>query len=212
MQNFTIPQPPPTGDRNLAQGTYSKEGEKLDYTYYDTCLIKSASTDTMKYFQAPQGQIANDGSTVKLLHHTNMTLGGQIPRGQRLTIRCIKIEYLALTQFADTTILAWYKFLAYTTCQFFITGKDALSVLTLQELLGAATLVLPAVTSTTFSSTVNRIILPRFHGIFPLNTPITLAEQTNFEVRVTPQVATPTTVCTGDFLKIGLSGILERFS
>jgi hypothetical protein len=207
-----VPVPRRRRRKNLAQGTYATSGEKLDHSYFDTQLIVASSTTPMHFFQNAQGQAFNTGSSVKGLQHTNMTIGGQLPRGQRFTIRNIKLMYTATAQLADATIQLWYEFLANTTMEFMITGKDSLCTLTLQEILGASTLILPAVTSTTFSSTINRIILPRFHGIYPLNTPIILAEQTNFEVKVTPQVATPASGLDGDWLKISLNGILERLS
>ena len=209
----TIPVTPRKRRRNLAQGTYSTAGEKLVHTYYDTQLIQSASVAPMHFFQAAQGQPLNGvGAALKTLQHTNMTMGGQIPRGQRFTIYCIKLMYTAITLLADASILGWYNMLANCTFEFLISGKDSLLTLTLQELLGASTLILPAPAVGSGYSTVNRIILPRFHGNFPLSTAIVLSEQTNFECRVIPQVVTPTTVLTGDFLKIGLSGVLERLS
>jgi hypothetical protein len=210
--NKAIPIIPRERGGDLRKGTYSQGGEKIVFSYYDTCFIVASSTTAMHFFQSAQGQIANNGSTTKTLQHTNTSLGGQIPRGQKMRIDSIKMLYTAVAAFSAATILAWYKFLADTTLEFLINGKDSLLTITLQEVLGPAALIIPTVASSTGTELQARIILPRFHGIYPLSTPIVLAEQTNFEIRVTPQVATAATGMTGDYLKLCINGMLKRLS
>ncbi len=113
---------------------------------------------------------------------------------------------------AGTEIIQkWYNLLAKSTLEFKIPGKDSLLTLTLQELLGPATLC--ADTPTVSGDTI-RFIQPRYSGIFPLNKPIILAEQTTFGVLITHQTAPDSTLygTTGDIIKISLNGILERRS
>lgn len=205
--------PPVRKKRNLSQGTYSTTGEKLGFSYYDTQLVVASSTSPMNFFQAAQGQPLNGvGGAIKTLQHTDMTTSGQVPRGQRMTIHVLKIMYTAVTALSGANILKFYTMLANTTMEFVITGKDSILTLTLQELLGAATLIIPTVASGTGTELQARIMLPRYHGMFPLSPPIVLAEQTNFYIRVTPQVAMPSSGLDGDYLKLSMSGILERLS
>jgi hypothetical protein len=162
-------------------------------------------------FQQALGQ----GSTPKTLDQTNMTGNGQIPTGQRLTVHRIKMFYVSQSSYwssAGTAIIQkWYNLLAKTTFEFKIPGKDSLLTLTLQELLGPATL---CADTPTVSGDSIRFIQPRYAGIFPLNKPIILAEQTTFGCLITHQTAPDSTLygTTGDIIKIGLNGILERRS
>jgi hypothetical protein len=215
----------PRQRRNLAQGTYSKSGEKLDWTYYDSQFFLTGNVQTMFFFRNGIGMPMNDGVTLKSEDMTNLPLGGQLPRGQRLTIKHLKIMYgigsgtypsgSAVAQAALTTaaILNFYSLMETMTFKFMITGKDSLLTLTLQEVLGANTLHLPATeVGTTGSAVNNRLIMPRYHGIFPLNTPLILAEQTNFDVQVNFNSTAPAALLNYNFLKIGLNGKLERLS
>jgi len=204
--------------KDLSEGTYSPTGELLDYTYYDSFGLNH-TIQSYNLFQQAQGQgISATTSTgtaaVKNIADTNMTQGGQLPRGQRLTVRNLKI----LLNFQSTTgspaamvttdIAKLYHFLSETVLEFKITGKDSLFVYTLQELLGTS--VLTALVPTVSGDNIP-LIQPRFHGIFPLNKPIILAEQTNFSVPVTVANASDASI-DGLVVKVGLNGILERRS
>jgi hypothetical protein len=191
------------GQRDLSKGTYSKFGEKLDYTYYDSALLAIATTQ-IRLFQQGLGQ----GSTPKRQDQTNMSIGGQLPRGQRMTIKNIKIMLSSATALGTAAVQKLYDMLNQTTFEFIITGKDSLISLTLQELMGISTAI--AMTPTAAGDNIP-FILPRYHGIFPLNIPIILAEQTNFEVKIIHQVAVDTLLA-GMVLKVGLNGKLERKS
>lgn len=195
--------------KNLNQGTHARGGEVMDWTYFDTFNVSASLSINM--FQTAYGQ----GSPAKTLDNTNMTANGQIPTGQRLTIHRIKMFYVSQSTYwasgGTAIVQKWYNLLAKTTMEFKIPGKDSLLTLTLQELLGPATLVADV---PTVSGDNIPIIKPRYSGIFPLNKPIILAEQTQFGVLVTHQTAPDSTLygTTGDIIRIGLNGILERKS
>lgn len=186
---------------NLRQGTYSVYGEKLDWTYWDT-IVLAYGTTSHRMFTTPLGQSS------KNLDLTNMRLAGMIPTGQRLVTKRIKAMYSTANAFATADVQYFYSMLAQTTVEVIISGKDSLFECTLHELFGAANLcaVTPSVSGDNIS-----IIQPRYHGIYPLNKALILAENTNFEVRVIHQTA-HNTALDNDRLTIGLSGILERRS
>jgi hypothetical protein len=195
--------------KNLARGTHAKGGEILDWTYYDSMNISAVLSNQL--FQLSLGQ----GSPAKTLDQTNMTVNGQIPTGQRMTAHRIKFMYVSQsTSWASAgtaQVQKWYSMLAKTTLRVHIPGKDDLIELTLQELLGACTLVADV---PTVSGDNIPIIKPRYHGIFPLNKPLVLAQNTSFTVYVEHQTAPDAALYTGtgDIIKIGLNGILERRS
>jgi len=194
--------------QNLDRGTHARGGEVMDWTYYDSFNV-AASPLARNMFQTAVGQSS------KTLDQTNMTANGLIPTGQRLTIHRIKMFYISQSSYwasAGTAIIQkWYNLLAFSTFEFKIPGKDSLLTLTLQELLGPATLCADV---PTVSGDSIRFIQPRYSGIFPLNKPIILAENTSFGCLITHQTAPDSTLygTTGDIIKIGLNGILERKS
>ena len=191
--------------RNLSIGTHAKSGEVMDWSYYDSITLLS-TTLSFNMFQSAVGQSS------KRLDQTNMTANGLIPTGQRFTIHRVKILYTgqAGTWVSAGTAQLQYLFTALnkSTLEFKIPGKDSLLVLTLQELLGDALQIVVAPTTAGNSLDAPKC---RFSGIFPLNKPIILAEQTSFGVLVTHQVANNAALDT-DILKISLNGILERRS
>ena len=81
---------------NLQRGTHSAGGEVLDWSYYDTETVNH-SVAVNNLFQLSLGQ----GSTPKTLELTNMTVNGQIPTGQRLSIHRI----VCLQQKVDRSIV-----------------------------------------------------------------------------------------------------------
>jgi len=183
---------------NLQQGTYGIGGEMVDWTYYDTAIL-AAATLVHRLFTAPL-------SSAKTLDITNMTQAGQVPQGQRLTVRNIKCMFSSNAAIGTATIQKVYDVFSKTVIELLIPGKDALLQVTLQELMGNASMV--AVTPTTAGDNVN-INRPRFHGIFPLNQPLVLAALTPFEIRITHVTAVDAAVADCR-LKIGLNGILRR--
>lgn len=195
--------------KNLERGTHSAAGEVLDWTYFDTLTV--SATLSTNLFQVALGQ----GATPKTLDKTNMTVGGMIPTGQRFTIHRIKMTYISQSAYwasaGTANVQYWYSMLTQSTLEFKIPGKDSILTVRLDEILGASTLVADV---PTVSGDNIPMIQPRYHGIFPLNKPIILAENTSFGVLITHQTAPNAGLynTTGDMIKIGLNGILERRS
>lgn len=183
----------------LQQGTYGAAGEVLDWSYYDSFSLLSTVVSN-RLFTVPLGQAS------KTLANTNLTSAGQIPQGQRFTIRAIKIFYKTSAAKATAVVQNYYDFLGNTTVQFIIPNKGPMGQWTLLELLGVSSAF--ALTPTASGDNIP-LISPRFHGIYPLNTPLTLAALTPFYVEVTQQVAGASTLDT-DRLLISLAGTLVR--
>lgn len=183
----------------LQEGTYSKGGAVLDWSYYDTMKIEAA-TRSHRLFTTPLGQ---NGKT---LADTNMTSASQIPQGQNMTVRAIKMLYTASGTKTAAQIEAFYKMLKNTTVELFIAGKDASFQFKLNELMQSPILV----NIDTAANTANvPLVEQRAVGVFPLNVPITLAGLTSFEIRVTHHVAADASL-NNDEITISLNGGLLR--
>lgn len=183
----------------LSVGTYGSEGDVLDWTYYDVAAL-AAATLTHQFFTTPLGQAG------KTLADTNLTLAGQIPQGQLMDIRAIKIFYTTNGALATADVQSFYTMLDQTTVSIKLENKDTMGQWTLQELLGVSTLA--AMTPTAAGDNIP-LISPKFHGVFPLNNKIVLAAMTPFKVTVQHHTAVAAGLA-DDRLKIGLAGILTR--
>jgi hypothetical protein len=183
---------------NLQQGAVGKEGNILDYTYYDTISLLS-TTQVFNMFAIPNGQGG------KNLSDTNMTVAASLPQGQRLNVGAIKMMYTFHAVFNEATLQLFYTALQNISVEMIIMNQDY-GRWTLMELIGSAVcgIGVPAVAGN------NDTLLSqaKYHGIFPLNVPIKLPALNQFSLRITAQVATNAAL-DGDKLKVGLSGILE---
>lgn len=185
----------------LQTGTYGTEGERLDWTYYDTAIL-AAATLTHRLFTNPLGA---GGKTLDL---TNLTQAGQIPQGQHLQVKAIKLMYRTSAVKNTASVVSFYDMLAQSTISIKLQNKDSMGQWTLQEIAGAATLY--ALTPTAAGDNIP-LIQPKYHGIFLLNNKITLAALTPFEVTLTHHTAVNAALA-NDQLKIGLAGTLIRVS
>lgn len=190
-------------NRNLIsyqQGSIGKGEDMFDYTYYDTQTI-AATTTSFRMFQTPVGQGG------KTLDKTNLKAAGTLPQGEQLIVGKIKAMYYANAIANDATFQNILDMFFNTTVEIIVQNKDV-GIFTLAEIFGISllTVQLPTVAG----NNVN-VPEPRFHGIFPLNTPIMLAALNSFELRVTHQTAAAATL-NGHGLRIGLNGVLKRLS
>lgn len=185
----------------LARGTYGKGGEILDWTYYDSAILAAATTVHRLFTVALGG-----GAPAKTLDRTNMTTAGQMPQGQNLAVRAIKIWIATANALATADVQTFYTMLRTATVELILPGKDSMGQWNMAEVLGAATLT--ALTPTAAGDNIP-IVQPRFHGILPLNTPLVLAALTPFEVRITHHTASGAAL-DGDLLFVGLTGTLQR--
>lgn len=188
---------------NQQRGTYSKYGEKLSYSYFDTVALTAAGVD-YSLFQTPIG----GGATPKTIAQTNMTLGGQIPQGQKFIITKLKFFYVSAAVKAAANEQTLNDFLAQGVIRIFITGKDAIYSKSVQEVLGQTIIWsdVALAASAPFSRSYSW-----YTGVDTLKTPITLAALTNFEVRLTtPTALGGGNVLIGDSVRVALSGTLFR--
>lgn len=181
-----------------SQGTYSAGGDAIDWSYYDTNQIPAAAGQ-VRYFVNPIGA---GGKTIA---DTNMIAAGQIPKAQNHVVTHIKSFYTSASAKGTAQVQGFYALLKATVVEFIIANKYYYGQWCLQELMGIASLF--ALTPSTAADNIP-LIQPRFHGIFPLNTPIVLAENTNFELKVT-YTATPAQYLPADLLMLSLYGKLS---
>lgn len=192
-------------DLRYGQGTYSAGGDAVDWSYYDTMCVPAAA-GVVRYFVNTIGQNNNKATPVaKTLADTNMLSSGQIPNAQNMVVKALKVFYTTAGALATANVQALYTAIKNATVEIYIANKFVYGQWTLQELLGAASLI--ALTPTTAGDNIP-LIQPRFHGIFPLNTAIQLASKTSFEIRVTYNT-TPDASLVDDLLMISLYGKLS---
>jgi len=190
---------------SLQTGTYKGSGDVIDYSLYDR--IDMLSTTLQHHlFQIGVGQ--NDpAGVVKTLADTNVQGSQGIPVGQKLYVNAIKVMYSSTTDAVTAAILnAFQEMVEQTTLTVRITGKDNYGQWKLGEMFGV-----PLQMALIDATTASPASLGRFLGIYPLNLPIVLAQQVQFEVFLEHHVA-PSDVLDGDWLTVSLSGILERLS
>jgi hypothetical protein len=187
--------------QKLQRGTYGAGGEKIDWTYWDTLVLATATT-MFRLFVNPLG------SGGKTLADTNMTSAGVMPQGQHLTVHALKLFYVSNAAHNTAAVQSLYSFLRATTLEFIIPGKYTIGQWTLAEMMGTSSLF--AVTPTAAGDNIP-LIQPTFKGVFPLNTPITLAALTPFEVQIQMHVASAAGL-DGDRVLVGLNGKLLRSS
>jgi hypothetical protein len=183
----------------LQRGTFGASGEKLDWSYYDRVVLVSTTTTTRLF-------TVQLGASGKTLADTNLTQSGQIPQGQLFRIKSIKTFYVTNATRATANVQMIYDVLKNTSVQIIIPNKGPMGQWSLMELMGASTLI--AVTPTAAGDNIP-VIQPRYHGIFPLNIPMTLAALTPFYVEVTHHTA-PNAALNDDRIYVSLSGMLVR--
>lgn len=202
--NGIITQPVPYGGRQstlskLQVGSYGTEGDEAEWTYYDRIILATATLNH-RMFTNPVG------AGGKTLADTNLQVAGQIPQAQSMEVSAIKVMYASSAVKDETDLQLLYDMFDETTVAIKLSNKEYTGIWSLQELLGAC--LLWQMTPSTAGDNIPQI-LPKFHGIFPLNRKIVLAALTPFEVTITHHVAANTAL-DGDHLRIGLSGILTR--
>jgi len=182
---------------NLQNGARAGGMEVIDYTYYDTA--KFSDGPEIRMFTAALGQ---NGKTKA---ETNMKTPGAIPQGQRMTVAKIKAMLYSSGTISEGTLAKLYEAIFKTTVDIELPGKTNMGQFTLAEVLGTS--FLAVVKPSQAGDNVN-VISPRFHGILPLNTPLSLPALQPFELVVRPNCEIDQYVGHVQ-LRIGLNGILE---
>lgn len=186
------------------QGTFGTGGEVFDKTYYDTLVLDHANTAGYAMFTIPQGQ----GAPAKGYNLTNMISQSQIAQGHKMTVKSIVIRYMTSAIRGTAAVQLIYDALRNLYGKVVIPGKDNIGDWTFAELIGAASLI--ALTPTTAGDNIP-LIAPQFCGVKHLKIPIVLSALTTFSFQVQPIAATDVAL-DGDFIQIGLRGILRRSS
>lgn len=188
-----------TAIQRLQKGTFGASGEKLDWSYYDRAVLAS-TVATHRLFTTQLGA----GS--KTLADTNLTVSGAIPQGQNFRVKAIKVGYVSNAARNTAAVQLMYDIMKNTTLQIIIPNKGPMGQWTLWELMGAATLI--ALTPTAAGDNIP-LISPRYHGTFPLNTPLTLAALTPFYVQL-DHWTNPNVALDNDRIYVSLQGTLIR--
>jgi len=182
---------------NQQSGTYSLQGEGLDFMYYDSVLLDNAILQH-RLFTLPRGQAG------KTLARTNMKTAAQVPQGNKMEVFSLGFYYTGITKYDAPGFIDYREMLKDTTIDFIIDGKATVFQAPLQVALGVSQSI--EVTDTTqFSSVTSQ------KGVIPLNVPIVLAALTTFEIEFVHHVA-PAEALNGDQLTITLNGLLKRSS
>lgn len=184
--------------RSLETGTYKGSGDIIDWSYYDT-LTLSNTVLNHRLFTVGLG-------ATKTLADTNI-LGRGMPQGQKMYVQAIKVMYFGDEARTPAERINQLDMMADTTLNFYIPGKDTYGQWTLAEIFGIAdgNVMSDAAGDSELASK------GRFVGIYPLNLPIVLAQQVDFEIQIVHHVA-PAADLNDDRIKISLNGILERLS
>ena len=186
------------------KGTFGSGGEIFDKTYYDTLVLDSTNGAGYAMFTIPQGQ----GAPAKGYNLTNMISQSQIAQGHKMTVKSIVIRYMSSAARGTADVQKIYDVLRNFYGKMVIPGKDNIGDWTFAELMGASSLI--ALTPSAPGDNIP-LISPQFCGIKHLKIPIVLSALTTFSFQVMPVVANDATL-NGDFIQIGLRGILRRSS
>ncbi len=191
--------------RNLEQGTYGAQGEKLEFSLYDSEKLKSTIL-THRFFTQGIGKPFTDQSAQKTHADTNV-LTDSVPFGQKFIAKQMKLYYKSLTAKTTTTIQDIVNMLCETSLTVKIDGKDRVLELNLLELMGNT---MPAVVVPTVAGdNVNTNMTGVFAKSYPLNVPIVLASQTTWWVELEHAVA-PDSDLDGDKIMLSFQGVFKR--
>lgn len=190
---------------SMQTGTYKGSGDVIDYSLYDRFTLDNAVLQH-RLFQAGVGQ-ANAAGVIKTEADTNVQGSTGVPAGNKLYVNAIKLMYTCTTASVTAAILnEIQEMIEQTVLTVRITGKDNYGKWKLNEILGV-----PVQAVIDAAQDVKPTSFGRYLGIYPLNLPITLAQQVQFEVFVEHHVA-PNADLDGDWMSVSLCGILERLS
>lgn len=192
--------------QELSSGTYDGSADIIEYSLYDRADMVSTRVQH-RMFQSGVGQNDPDGN-IKTLADTNVQGALGIPKGSKLQIQAIKFFYTHVTAVTAATLILIQQMIEQSTLTFRVTGKDNLGLWKLNEIIGVP---IQAAISDAVTVNTSQASNGRYLGIYPLNLPLILAEQVQFEVLVDHHVA-PNVALNADFLTVSLCGILMRQS
>lgn len=192
----------------LSSGTYTKQGDIIDWTLWDRFTI-DGTTPILRHVLFQNGRGSLVGGVARTLADTSVEGAQAIPQGSKLYVRAIAIFYQAKTALTEATLQDLAEMLQETTMNVHVRGKDTQGQWALDEIAGET--ISAAISHSAAGSFVVPATQNIGRGVKLLNLPIILAAQTHFEVQVEHHVA-PSSDLDDDLVKIGLVGIMERLS
>jgi len=199
---------------NLAEGTYGRQGERLDFSYYDTAFIDPAVMEHI-LFVNPVGSVV--AGVQKNRAMTNISKQG-IPQGHQFFVKAIKVFYTARriikyvadpAQDPEAYLRDLYILFSDTVLNVTIEGKATIGEWPINELMGNPLNACIVPTAEANGKPIHVNEFASFCGIFPLNIPIVLASLTDYRI-VLHHYTAPTDELDTDWLKISLNGRLKR--
>jgi len=188
----------------LQQGARSAEGEKLDYTYYDTQTLATGLRD-YRFFSLALGQ----GSPVKTKADTNMRVNAQIPQGHNHKVMVIWFKYFSDSVKDEAGLQDMNTLFERIAVTLSMPGKDDFGVWPLSEIIGNSnyTVMTPAVAGDNSPNGSSAV----YSGNFTLTVPVVLPALESFELKYELFVDPPASTV-GDKIKAGLRGHLIRLN
>jgi len=191
----------------LQQGTYSASGEVLDYTLYDSQILKAAILQH-RFFVQGLGK-PNTFGAIKTLADSNVISEG-MPQGQKFTVKAIKLFWKSkAVKSSDVQLQAIVDVLTNSVATFKINGKDVIFQATLQEIAGNNFPVIHH--PTVAGDNANTHMMSIVRTAYPLNIPIVLSSLTHYEILL-EHFAAPAAGAIDDYIMFSLQGGLERLA
>ena len=192
--------------QRMALGTYGAQGDRLDWTFYDTQILSSTVT-THRYFVNGVGKTFTVGGN-KTLADSNVISDG-IPQGQNFRVHTINLLYKPDELRNNAEIQSIVDMMANTVLSFKIANKDVSWQATVQEAFGANYPIV--LVPTVAGDNINTHLQSQIRREYVLKVPIDLAALTRYEIDMEHTEAVDASI-DADKLQISLRGRLDRLS
>lgn len=189
----------------LQQGTYSSDGEILDFTYYDSQRLAAAVLEHNYFINGVGEAFSDGGAVVKNFSDVNFP-GRGMPAAQNFEVKAIGLVYRADEVRTEAEMVNIVDMLKNSKFSFVIGNKAPVLELNLLDLCGNSFAVVKAAAAVA-DDHIRSMVRTRY----PLNISIPLAGNTKFQCTIQHAVATAAGIA-GDKILIALQGVLQRLS
>lgn len=189
----------------LQQGTYSSDGEILDFCYYDSQRLAAAVFEHNYFINGVGEAFSDGGAVVKNFSDVNFP-GRGMPAAQNFEVKAIGLIYRPMEVRVEVEMVNIATLLSNSKFSFFIGNKAPVLELPLLDLCGNAFPVVKAA-AVVADDHIRSVVRTRY----PLNISIPLAGNTKFNILIQHSVASDATLA-GDKIMICLQGVLQRLS
>lgn len=189
----------------LQQGTYSSDGEILDYCYYDSQRLAAAVFEHSYFINGVGEMFSDGGAVVKNFSDVNFP-GRGMPAAQNFEVRAIGLIYRPDEVRTEAEMVNIVDMLKNSKFSFFIGNKAPVLELPLLDLAGNSFPVVKAAAAVA-DDHMRSMVRTRY----PLNISIPLAGNTKFHCLLQHSVAVAAGIA-ADKLTICLQGVLQRLS